>query len=278
MEAESIPQQVQENIEKVETADLVVGVLADLDEDGLVAIYDAFRTLPGSPRIAILRDDQAFHLAQANSETSEKSSSPNLIPWPLSRLDTPGLSMGNISAAYQSVFAASETFGARACCVIASKLERETGWARQLAQLLLEENVDLVMPYYARHKFDGLLNSSIVAPLTRCLYGKRIHNPLGPDLGVSRRLFETMLALERGTRGTGNRVHPLASLAPAAICDNLQVCEINVSARIYSPTDWTNMSSVIARRSLSPIFLDMERNAACTVQRMRPSVFCAYYW
>ena len=270
MEAESTSQQVQENIEKVETADLVVGVLGELDQGGLVAIYDAFRTLPGSPRIAILGDDQALHLAQTNSETIEKSSSPNLVAWPLSKLDMPGLSMGNISAAYQAVFAASETFGARACCVIASKLEKETGWARQLAQLLLEENVDLVVPYYARHKFDGLLNSSIVAPLTRCLYGKRIHNPLGPDLGVSRRLFETMLAMERGTRGTGNRVHPLASLAPAAICDNLQVCEINVGARIYPPTDWTNMSSVIAQ-ILSPIFLDMERNAACW-QRMRPSV------
>jgi hypothetical protein len=270
VEAESIPQQVQENIEKVETADLVVGVLAELDEDGLVAIYDAFRTLPGSPRIVILRDDQALHLAQTNSETTEKSISPNVVPWPLLRLDTPGLSMVNISAAYQSVFAASETFGARACCVIASRLESETGWARQLARLLLEEDMDLVMPYYARHKFEGLLNSSIIAPLTRCLYGKRIHNPLGPDVGVSRRLFETMLATERGTRGTGNRVHPLASLAPAAICDNLQVCEIYVGARIFPPTDWTNISSVIAQ-ILSPIFLDMERNAACW-QRMRPSV------
>jgi hypothetical protein len=46
VEAESTPQQVQENIEKVETADLVVGVLGELDQGGLVAIYDAFRTLP----------------------------------------------------------------------------------------------------------------------------------------------------------------------------------------------------------------------------------------
>ena len=94
MEAESTPQQVQENIEKVETADLVVGVLGELDQGGLVAIYDAFRTLPGSPRIAILGDDQALHLAQTNSETIEKSSSPNLVAWPLSKLDTAGFVNG----------------------------------------------------------------------------------------------------------------------------------------------------------------------------------------
>ena len=67
-----------------------------------------------------------------------------------------------------------------------------------------------------------------------------------------------------------NRVHPLASLTPAALCDNLQVCEVYLGARIYPPTDWTNISSIVAQ-VLSPIFLDMERNAACW-QRMRASV------
>jgi hypothetical protein len=174
--------------------------------------------------------------------------------------------MVSMSGAYQAVFAASEKLGARACCVIASKLETPTpGWVRQLAQPLLEEDVDLVVPHYARHKFEGLLNSSIIAPLTRCLYGNRIHNPLGPDLGISRRLFQKMLGAER----SANRIHPLASLAPSAFCDNLLVCEVHVGARIYPPTDWTNISSLVAQ-VLSPIFLDMERNAACW-QRMRAS-------
>ena len=99
------------------------------------------------------------------------------------------------------------------------------------------------MPYYARHKFEGLLNSSIISPLMRCLYGKRIHNPMGPDLGVSRRLFQKMLVTDLNAGVKGNRVHPLASLAPAALCDNLQICEVHVGARVYPPTDWMNISS-----------------------------------
>jgi hypothetical protein len=272
MEVEPIPQQVQEKTEQlINSADLVVGVLAELDQEGLVMVCDALRTLSGSPRIAILQDDHAANPAVTNPETADKNASPYLVPWPLLRPDTPGMSVVSMSAAYQSVFAAGEKLGAQACCVIASRLETAApGWACQLAQPLLEEDLDLVVPHYARHRFQGLLNSSIISPLLRCLYGKRIHNPMGPDLGVSRRLFQKMLGLERSARVGGNRVHPLASLTPAAICDNLQVCEVYVGARIYPPTDWMNISSLVVQ-VLSPIFLDMERNAACW-QRMRASV------
>jgi glucosylglycerate synthase len=271
VEVEPIPQQVQEKIEQVGSADLVVGVLAELDQEGLAVVCDALGTLSGSPRVAVLRDDQATNPALTNSEAADNTASPFLVPWPLWKPDTPDAPVLSMAAAYQSVFAASEKLGARACCVIASRLESTTpGWVRQLAQPLLEEELDLVVPHYARHKFEGLLNSSIIAPLTRCLYGKRIHNPMGPDLGVSRRLFQKMLGSERTARMAGNRAHPLASLAPAALCENLQVCEVYVGARIYPPTDWMNISSLVAQ-VLSPIFLDMERNAACW-QRMRASL------
>jgi glucosylglycerate synthase len=73
----------------------------------------------------------------------------------------------------------------------------------------------------------------------------------------------------RIARAGENRAHPLASLAPIALCDNLQVCELYLGARTYPPTDWTNISSLVAQ-VLGPIFLDMERNAACW-QRTRSS-------
>ena len=270
MQEEPIPQQVQENIEQVNSADLVVGVLSELDQEGLVMTCDALRTLSGSPRIAVLQDDHAANPLVTSPETAEKSASPYVVPWPLLRPDISSTPVVSMSAAYQSVFAAAEKFGAQACCVIASKFETAAaGWACQLAQPLLEEDFDLVVPHYARHKFEGLLNSSVISPLMRCLYGKRIRNPLGPDLGVSRRLFQKMLGIERSARVGGN-LQSLVSLAPAALCNNLQVCEVYVGARIYPPTDWMNISSLVAQ-VLSPIFVDMERNAACW-QRMRASV------
>jgi hypothetical protein len=272
VEVEPIHEQVQEITEQVDSADLVVGVLAELGQEGLAALCDALQVLPGSPRVVVLRDDRAAKPDQSSvAEAKLSSSSCHLIPWPLLGSATPGTPVVGTSAAYQAVFAASEKFGARACCVIASTLETATpGWIRELAQPLVERNLDLVVPQYARRKFEGLLNSSIISPLMRCLYGKRIHNPMGPDLGLSRRLFQKMLGPERAAGVGGNPVHSLASVAPAALCENLEVCEVHLPARIYPPTDWMNISSLVAQ-ILSPIFLDMERNAACW-QRMRASV------
>jgi hypothetical protein len=91
---------------------------------------------------------------------------------------------------------------------------------------------------------------------------------MGPDLGISRRLFQKVAGAEANSRPSDP--HPLASLAPTALADNLGVCEVHVGSRTYSPTDWSNVSSVLAE-ILGPVFNDMQRNVAYW-QRMRGSV------
>ncbi|MGH9728910.1 MAG: hypothetical protein ACRD33_05050 [Candidatus Acidiferrales bacterium] len=269
MDAESVPQQAQEKIEQVESADLVVGILADFDPDGVAGVCEALGTLAESHRIVVLLNDRVGHPLQASPQMVEKNGSLSLLRWAELGPDVPGSGIDAISSAYQSVFAAGEKLGARACCVIDSKLDAAPPqWVLELARPLLEADFDLVAANYARRKFEGLLNSSILCPLLRSLYGKRVQNPIGPDLGVSRRLFQKMSAANGNVRA-GIRMHPLASLAPMAFCANLQVCQVHVGARIYPPTDWTNISSLMAQ-VLEPIFLDMERNAACW-QRVRGS-------
>jgi glucosylglycerate synthase len=269
VEVDSIPQQAQEKIEQINNADLVVGILADLDPKSIAMVCDDLQALAGSPRIVVLQNDKGDSPTPANSDTAEKAAFPFLVSWPLLRPDPGGAPMLSVVGAYQRVFAASEKLGARACCIVASKLENATPrWICQLVLPMLERNLDLVLPRYARHKFEGLLNSSVISPITRCLYGKRIHNPMGPDLGVSQRLFHKILGAEGNARTNGS--HPLVSLAPASLCNNMQVCEVHVGARVYPPTDWTNISSSMAQ-ILGPIFLDMERNAICW-QRTRGSV------
>src|SRR5215470_546204 len=67
-----------------------------------------------------------------------------------------------------------------------------------------------------------------------------------------------------------DKFHSLASLTPAALFHNLNVSELHVGARTYPPTDWANISSALFQ-ILGPVFVDMERNAACW-QRIRGSV------
>ena len=268
MATDSIPGQAPQTTDQIDSADLVVGILAEFRPDGIAALCDALRTLPGSPRIAVLRNDQAGIPAGADQESPGKGPSLFFVPSNLARPEGPDGSVLSMFAAYESLFATSERLGVRGCCAVASRLEAGTlQWVRELAQPLLETDLDLLVPHYARHKFKGLMNNSIISPLTRSLYGKRIHNPMGPDLGVSQRLFQRMLGSERSARTADT--HPLASLMPLALCQNLKVSELHVGARIYPPTDWSNISSLLAQ-ILGPVFVDMERNAACW-QRIRGS-------
>lgn len=269
MATDPIPDLTQQKTDQTDSADLVVGILAEFDPDSIAAVCDVLRTLPGSSRIAVLGNDRAGIATPASQARAENGASVFFVPENLARPEGPDEPALTMFATYESLFSASERLGARGCCVVASKLEAGTlQWVRQLAQPLLESDLDLLVPHYARYKFAGLLNSSIISPLTRSLYGKRIHNPMGPDLGVSQRLFQRMLGTERSARA--GDAHPLASLAPTALCQNLNVSELHVGARIYPPTDWSNISSLLAQ-ILGPVFVDMERNAACW-QRIRGSV------
>jgi hypothetical protein len=272
VEVDSIPQQTQEKPAQITSADLVVGILADLDDGGVATLCDGLRSLPGSPRIVCLRRDRAVTTVPANSQTTqEQDASLSLLPWSAVGPDPLGAPMQSISIACQSLFALTEKLTARACCFVASEMESASPhWVAQLLRPLLESDLDLVVPHYTPRALQGLLNSSIIYPLTRCLYGKRIHNPFGPDVGVSLRLAQKILRTARNGSPGSSQIHPLASLAPVAACDNMQICQVHVGARVYPPTDWTNMSSVVAQ-VLGPIFLEMERNAACW-QRTRGTV------
>jgi hypothetical protein len=268
VETHSISREREQETEVVSTVDLVVGFVTEFDPDASARVCDSLRRLSGSPRIAVLQTSSVENQKGAQSSVAQENASVPFVP---SASPTPvpiGGAVLNMFAAYRSIFATSQRLGARACCILASKLALETPQSVcQVAQALLEGDQDLAVPRYASQKLKGLLNSSVISPLVRSLYGKRIRNPMGPDLGVSRRLLQRMLGAERAFPVAN--IHPLASLAPTAVCDNLKICEVHVGARVYPAIDWANISSLIAQ-VLGPMFLDMDRNAACW-QRIRGS-------
>jgi len=276
VETDPIPQQAQDPIE---SADLVVSILAEFDAEFVSKTHDALRALPGPLRIAVIDNEQRQGSATVDSEATEKrvleegaqeNAAVFRVSSPLRGPEGNPTGVFRLLGAFQSVFAVAEKLNARGCCVIASNRETVTpGCVWQLAQPLFDGEVDLVLPRYTRRKFNGLLTNSIIAPLMRALYGKRVNNPMGPDFAASQRLIQTMIVTKAGGNAAGSRRHPLASLTSAALCGNLHIKEVYSGARIYPPTDWTAMSSVLAD-VLSPVFLDVELNAPCW-QRTRIS-------
>lgn len=258
MELDSIPQSVRERLDQIGTADLVVGLLSNGTGPGGESVHEIHQALKagfGKLRAVIIQDGESA------LEPVEESESQIVLSWNLIGPERATSPAPSISDAFQLMFTASQKLEARACCVVASDLQNVTsGWISGLTQPVLEMDYGLVTPRYTNQRFEGLLNTGIVYPITRALYGKRIYNPMGPDLGISGPLVQQMLAADPKAKATGNRIHPVASLAPTAICGGMTVGQAYLGARVYPPVDWTNASSLLAQ-VLGSVFLDMERYA-----------------
>ncbi len=66
-------------------------------------------------------------------------------------------------------------------------------WVEHLGKPPLYGVVDLVVPYYIRHKYDGLITNNLAYPLTRALYGLCVRQPIGGEYGLSIELIDRLL-------------------------------------------------------------------------------------
>ena len=116
---------------------------------------------------------------------------------PVHRVVTPYHGIPGKGSAFRTIFEAAKGLKAKACVVVDSDLRSITPeWMELLLRPVYEGGYDYVAPLYSRHKFDGTITNSIVYPLTRALYGKRVRQPIGGDFGFSGRLAAFYLTKE----------------------------------------------------------------------------------
>jgi glucosylglycerate synthase len=98
-------------------------------------------------------------------------------------------------SAFKAVFEIADALNAKACAVVDSDLRSITPeWVELLLKPVLREESEFVAPLYHRHKFDGTITNSIIYPLTRALYGRRVRQPIGGDFGFSVKLARLYLS------------------------------------------------------------------------------------
>jgi len=262
---EDIPQRVREDVERIGAAELVIGLFAGSNNGeigaAMACVREALANLSNSPRTVLIYTDVALDQTAASLVQAEEEPNLRVLCFPATHSATPALTAQSIDGAYRAIFAAGEHLGARACGVITSNLDTLTSkriyW---LIQPVLQLGFDLVTPCYAHRTFEGLLNSGMISPLTRALYGKRIQNPMGPDFGFSGRLLRHYLRSSAGAR-VASRVYSLTWFTTEAICSGFEICQSHVGMRAHPPTDWMNLSSVLAQ-ILDLFFTDVQHNAA----------------
>lgn len=67
-------------------------------------------------------------------------------------------------------------------------------WIKLMGEPILKDKCDFVAPLYLRHKFDATITNDIAYPLTRSLYGVRIKQPIGGDFAFSNILAKDLLS------------------------------------------------------------------------------------
>jgi len=267
---DTVPQPKLEELERIGGADLVVGILgADHNlspENAAGIVRDAVGRLSKAVR-AVVVCRQCEEVPPSGTKPAPVSEAPDVVYFSLPAPEPAG-PLENLIESYQAVLRIGGKLGATACGVIGSE-PRTAGQqplVYRLVQPLLELGFDLVMPRYSRQKMEGLLNRSILSPLTRALYGERIQNPMGPDFAVSGKLLRRIVEQEERR---GSQIHPLASIASTAICGGFQVCESYLGMRVQPATNWADLSTLLTI-VLAPVFADVERNAPFW-QRIRGS-------
>jgi len=96
--------------------------------------------------------------------------------------------------AFRSFFTIAEELQAKACVVIdPNLLSVSPEWIERLAQPVLEKQADYVAPVFQRRRYEGSLTNSLIAPLTRALYGKRLACQTGGGYAFSGKLTNRYL-------------------------------------------------------------------------------------
>ncbi len=133
----------------------------------------------------------------------------------------------------------------------------------QLARPILTEGAGLVMAGYTQGPFDSLVTHSILAPLTRALYGKRVRYPLAPDFALAPRVAARL------AMSAHSGVSPV--LWPTTVAAGLDAVVVEAELGLQHPAPpGVDLSAAITQLAGSA-FAEMEAHAPLW-QRIRPAV------
>jgi glucosylglycerate synthase len=136
-------------------------------------------------------------------------------------------------AALRTILAAAELLRAKACVVLSPESANiEPEWLSKLLGPIYRDGFDLVTPTYRRHKFEGLLITNLVYPMTRALYGLRIREAYSPEFAFSGSLGSQFLGQNvwsDGTEGAGVELR----FTLAAIAGKYRICQSFLGEKIH---------------------------------------------
>lgn len=184
---------VLEKIEKIKPVDIVVGISAKNVDTTIVHVMNVAST----GLLEFMSDYKGLVVVSNGFSTDRTTELAELfeLPRKVSKIVTEEVGEVGKGSAIRTVFEVAKHAEADTVILLdGDLLSVRPQWIEHLGQPTLYGTADLVVPYYVRHKYDGIITNNLAFPLTRALYGVHLRQPIGGDYGVSsefaRRLLE----------------------------------------------------------------------------------------
>ncbi|HUB00199.1 MAG TPA: hypothetical protein VMA34_17840 [Terracidiphilus sp.] len=227
--------------------DRLLVLLAALPPDQLETVLANLATCAAPDNLVIATADQSAK--EAHPELKIVPAAESKPSWTVTAAD------------YVSAFALAQQHEAKAVLMLGPECGSLNAYGlRNLANAVLASPADLALPRYDLPPRAGMVNSAILYPLSRALFGSPARYPLAVDLGLSLRMAERLsIAAHCFTRlnQPGALVWPVSEAAVAGMA----IREVNVGTRaIPQPSD-PDLNAVLSLVAGS-LFADVDAKAA----------------
>ncbi|MCS7023696.1 MAG: cell wall biosynthesis glycosyltransferase [Bryobacteraceae bacterium] len=170
------------------------------------------------------------------------------------RLSFPYHGIPGKGSAFRLIFEIAAKLEAKVCVVVDADLRSiAPEWMDHLVRPVLFAHYDLVTPYYHRHKYDGTITNNIVYPLTRCLYGQIVRQPIGGEFAISSRLFRRYLARNDWATDVA-RFGIDIWMTTVALAEGFHVCQSFLGAKLHDPKDPGSDLSEMLKQVVGSVF------------------------
>ncbi len=145
--------------------------------------------------------------------------------------------------------------------VAAAQHDASADWLGLLLAPVLEGGFEYVCPTYLRRRADAPLNTGIIYPLTRALYGQRLRQPLGGEAALSLTLAARLLD-DPDWRRDPVHAGSDAWLVAKVLAGRHRVCQAWLGAWPRASHGDEGASETLVR-ALGLVFREMERHTRC---------------
>lgn len=247
--------EVKEEIEKIKNAEILIGIPSYNNARTIGHVVKAVQTglmkyFPDRKSVVVNSDggstDGTMEIVKNTKIEDLHSLLLHHRVEPILKIATPYHGIPGKGSAFRTIFEIANNLGVKACAVVDSDLRSITPeWIELLIKPIIRGDFDYVAPLYHRHKYDGTITNSIIYPLTRALYGKRVRQPIGGDFGFSGELAKFYLTKDVWETDVA-RYGIDIWMTTTAIANNFRVCQSFLGAKIHDPKDpGTDLSSML---------------------------------